>query len=158
MYTKHRFPRESLGRMFSSVHLHPTSSGAQLAFRRRTRCGFWRSESCLQSLVYGGPQVQNTKDIKRNTFELKRPKSIVSKHNWMIHVTNTIRDNTQERPTDTYYPGQITLRESKHIWVWKHTRRFWTQWRLGTRGSHWLILRKPQNGGRGKGSYSVLFL
>ena len=40
MYTKHRITRESLGRMFSSVHLHPTSSGARLTFRRRTSCGF----------------------------------------------------------------------------------------------------------------------
>ena len=40
MYTKHRFTRESLGRMFSSVHLHPTSSGARLASRRRTSCRF----------------------------------------------------------------------------------------------------------------------
>ena len=40
MYTKHRFTRQSLGKMFSSVHLHPTSSGARLAFRRRTSCGF----------------------------------------------------------------------------------------------------------------------
>ena len=39
-FTKHRFSRESLGRMFSSVHLHPTSSGARLAFRRQTSCGF----------------------------------------------------------------------------------------------------------------------
>ena len=64
----------------------------------------WSATSHLMQLClpYGGPQVQNTKDIKRNTFELNRPKSIVSKHNWMIHVTNTIRDNTQELPTDTY--------------------------------------------------------
>ena len=40
MYNKHRFTRQSLGKMFSSVHLHPTSSGARLAFRRRTSCGF----------------------------------------------------------------------------------------------------------------------
>ena len=51
VYTDHRFNRELLGRMFTSVHLHPTSSGTRLDFRRRTSCGFWRSESCLQSLV-----------------------------------------------------------------------------------------------------------
>ena len=32
VYTDHRFNRELLGRMFSSVHLHPTSSGARLDF------------------------------------------------------------------------------------------------------------------------------
>ena len=40
MYTKHRFTRQSLGKMFSSVHLHPRSSSAWLAFRRRMSCGF----------------------------------------------------------------------------------------------------------------------
>ena len=32
VYTDHRFNRELLGRMFSSVHLHPTSSGARWIF------------------------------------------------------------------------------------------------------------------------------
>ena len=30
VYTDHRFNRKLLGRMFSSIHLHPTSSGARL--------------------------------------------------------------------------------------------------------------------------------
>ena len=60
-------PENRLAECLVRLYSHPTSSGAQFACSKTddelTSCGFWRSESCLQSL-------QNTKEVIANLTRL----------------------------------------------------------------------------------------
>ena len=79
---------ESPGRMYSSVYLHPTSSGARFAFSEKaddvpTSCGFWRSDSLIR--LFGNATAETCLEIITIPHILQRGSSCENRSHSPVH-------------------------------------------------------------------------